>query len=168
MRRTSALTFNVASYSRQLVEEFQIAGGRVETREFHTPAELVTLPQPAVINCTGYGARSLWKDESIVPVRGQIAWQIPQEGVNYGIYYKGLNVLARRDGIVIQPSPQGDDTGWNDTNEQPDRSEAEAGVRLLQELYGRMAAGRHPVKRVEMTFAKKACRRRSPAQSRTC
>jgi D-amino-acid oxidase len=140
VRRTASLTFNVASYSRQLVEEFQIAGGRIETREFRTPGDLASLPQTTILNCTGYGARSLWSDDSIVPVRGQIAWLIPQEGVNYGIQYKDLSVLARRDGIVIQPIPHGDDTGWNDANEEPNRAEAEDGVRTLQELYARMAA----------------------------
>ena len=34
-----------------------------------------------MINCPGYGARALWKDESIIPVRGQIAWLIPQREV---------------------------------------------------------------------------------------
>ena len=137
VRRSSSLTFNVADYSRQLVNDFLIAGGRIETREFHSPQDLVTLPQSLIVNCTGYGARQLWSDESLVPVRGQIAWLIPQEGVHYGLIYKSLNVLARRDGIVIQPSLQGEDTGWNDTNEQPDRKEAEAGVLMLQDLYGR-------------------------------
>jgi D-amino-acid oxidase len=47
-------------------------------------------------------------------------------------------VLARRDGIVVQPGPGGEDFGWNDTNETPDRAAAEAGVRELQELYSRM------------------------------
>ena len=139
--RSSSLTFNVASYARQLVEEFQIGGGRIETREFHAPGELGMLPQRVVLHCTGYGARQLWGDESIVPVRGQIAWLIPQEGVTYGLYYDGLSVLARRDGIVIQPfGEKRDDTGWNDTNEEPDRAEAEAGVRTLQALYARMEA----------------------------
>ena len=143
VQRGSSLSFNVASYSRQLVEEFQIGGGRIETREFHSPAELNSLPERVILNCTGYGARALWSDESIVPVRGQIAWLIPQEGVHYGIYYRGLNVLARRDGIVVQPSGEkGDDTGWNDTNEEPDRAEAEAGVRTLQDLYRRMQTAR--------------------------
>ncbi len=78
-----------------------------------------------------------------MPVRGQIAWLIPQEGVNYGLFYNGLSVLARRDGIVIQPfGAKGDDTGWNDTNEEPDRAEAEGGVRVLQQLYARMAAAK--------------------------
>jgi len=138
VRRNTSLTFNVADYSRQLMNDFFVAGGTIETRELHTPQELGELAQPVIVNCTGYGARQLWSDESVVPVRGQIAWLIPQEGINYGIVYGNLNVLARRDGIVVQPSPQGDETGWNDSNEQPDRAEAEAGVRDLQALYARM------------------------------
>lgn len=139
VRRNTSMTFNVADYSRQLLNDFMIAGGTIETREFHTPQELGALGQRVLIDCTGYAARQLWSDESVVPVRGQIAWLIPQEGVNYGINYGDLNVLARRDGIVIQPSPQGEETGWNDSNEQPDRAAAEAGVKELQDLYARMA-----------------------------
>jgi glycine/D-amino acid oxidase-like deaminating enzyme len=139
VRRTTSLTFNVADYARQLLNDFLIAGGTIETREFHSPQDLAALPQRVMINCTGYGARQLWSDESIVPVRGQIAWLIPQEGVNYGLNFNGLNVLARRDGIVIQPNPHGEDSGWNDTNEQPNRADAEAGVLQLQALYDRMA-----------------------------
>ena len=94
VRRSTSLTFNVADYARQLMTDFLIAGGTIETREFHSPQELTALPQRAIINCTGYAARQLWSDESIVPVRGQIAWLIPQEGVIYGLNYKGLGVLA--------------------------------------------------------------------------
>jgi glycine/D-amino acid oxidase-like deaminating enzyme len=61
---------------------------------FIEPGEFAGLPQKVVVNATGYGARALWKDESIVPVRGQIAWLIPQAEVNYGLGYKGLNVLG--------------------------------------------------------------------------
>jgi D-amino-acid oxidase len=137
--RNTSLTFNVADYSRQLLNDFLIAGGTIETKEFRSPQEVAAVPQRVIIDCTGYGARQLWGDESIVPVRGQIAWLIPQEGVNYGLNYKTLNVLGRRDGIVVQPTPGGEDYGWNDTNEEPNRAEAEAGVMQIQELYGRMA-----------------------------
>ena len=137
-RRSTSLTFNVADYARQLMTDFLIAGGTIETREFHTPQELTALPQRAIINCTGYAARQLWSDESIIPVRGQIAWLIPQEGVTYGLYYNGLNVLARRDGIVLMLNKAGEDAGWNDSSEVPDRATAEEAVGVLQELYGRM------------------------------
>jgi D-amino-acid oxidase len=138
--RSSSITFNVADYSRQLLTDFLIAGGKIETREFHSPQELTTLPQKVIVNCPGYGGRALWGDESIVPVRGQIAWLIPQEDALYGIQYKGLNMLARRDGIVMQYSKGGEDEGWNETSEAPDRAFAEEGVNVLAELYSRMAA----------------------------
>lgn len=140
--RTSSMTFNVADYSRQLMNDFLIAGGTFETREFHSPLDVASVPQPVIINCPGYGGRQLWSDESIIPVRGQIAWLIPQEGARYGLIYKDLNVVARRDGIVVQPIPGGDDFGFNDDNETPDRQAAEAGVLQLKELFDRMATMR--------------------------
>jgi glycine/D-amino acid oxidase-like deaminating enzyme len=98
-RRNSTLTFNVAGYSRQLVNDFLVEGGKLNNVEFHSPSELIGVPEKVIVNATGYGARTLWKDESIVPVRGQIAWLIPQQEVNYGLKYGTVNVLARRDGI---------------------------------------------------------------------
>ena len=80
--------FNIADYSRQLINDFLIAGGKIETVEFHSPADLRLLPQTIVFNCTGYGACQLWSDESIIPVRGQIGWLIPQPEVTYGLYFE--------------------------------------------------------------------------------
>ena len=136
--RTTQLQFNVADYSRQLVNDFYIAGGKIETIEFHHPSDFAALPQKAIIHCTGYGAKSLFSDATLTPIRGQIGWLIPQPEVNYGFYYNQLNVLSRRDGIVVQPSEQGEATGWNDDNETPDRPAAEAAVRQLAALYARM------------------------------
>jgi len=140
--RNSGLTFNVADYSRQLMNDFQIAGGRIETAEFHAPGELGRLPQRVVVNCTGYGPRALWSDESVVPVRGQIGWLIPQEGVHYGLYYKDIGVLARRDGIVVQGNITDDMYGYNNADETPNRAESEAALQTLTELYSRMEAMR--------------------------
>jgi D-amino-acid oxidase len=142
--RSSQLTFNVADYSRQLLTDFLIYGGKIETREFHSPQELTQLPQKVIVNCPGYGGRALWGDETLVPVRGQIAWLIPQEGAYYGLQYKGLNMVARRDGIVMQYTKDGEDEGWNDSSEEPDRAFAEQGINVLAELYSRMAAMKKP------------------------
>lgn len=133
-RRASSLTFNVAGYSRQLVNDFLVEGGKLEHVEFHAPSDLNQLTQKAIINATGYGARALWKDESIVPVRGQIAWLIPQPDVNYGVIYNGIAVLARRDGIVVQAGLS-DMDGYNDANETADRTSAESAVQKAAELF---------------------------------
>jgi len=139
-RRTSSLTFNIAGYSRQLVNDFLVEGGKIERVEFHEPGELSQVPEKVLINATGYGARALWKDESVVPVRGQIAWLIPQPEVNYGFFYKNVNVLGRRDGIVVQDGGIGEMDGYNDANERPDRAAAEAAVGVVADLYQRMGA----------------------------
>jgi hypothetical protein len=49
-------------------------------------------------------------------------------------------MLSRRDGIVMQYSKGGEDEGFNETDETPDRVYAEDGVNVLAELYSRMAA----------------------------
>jgi glycine/D-amino acid oxidase-like deaminating enzyme len=138
--RNSSVTFNVTDYGHQLIAEFERAGGRIVMREFNSPAEFAALPEPVVINCTGYGARALWKDESVVPVRGQIAWLIPQPECRYGLSYKNTTFLSRRDGIVVQANGPDDTQGWMDANETPDRAAAEAAVGTLIELYSRMKA----------------------------
>ena len=140
VRRYSGMMFNIADYGHTLLTDFLVAGGRIERAEFHEPAEIAALKQKVVINCPGYGARALWKDESIVPVRGQIAWLIPQPEVDYGLQYKHVNMLPRRDGIVIQMLDGGDMRGYGDDNETPNRDEALAGVARIAELYERMSA----------------------------
>lgn len=135
VRRQSLPMFNITEYARVLVADFLRAGGRIETVEFHTPAELSRLKERVVINCTGYGARALWKDESIVPVRGQLAWLIPQPEVTYGLYYRGVGTISRRDGMIIQDSGPNEGFGYNDPSEAPDRGEAERAINTVAGLF---------------------------------
>lgn len=136
VRRNSSLTFNVADLAHQLTSDFLIAGGRIEPRVFHAPGDLTRLKEKAIINCTGYGARALWRDESIVPVRGQIAWLIPQPGATFGVYYHGIALLARRDGIVVQPVGEDEWFGYGDANEAPDPAAAHAAVAEVARWWG--------------------------------
>jgi glycine/D-amino acid oxidase-like deaminating enzyme len=140
VRRSSQLQFNVADYAHTLMADFLALGGRVERREFHGLSELAGLPQKVVINCPGYGARALCRDESVVPVRGQIAWLIPQPEVDYSLYYRRVGMISRRDGIVVQALWGGDMMGYGDDHEVADRAEAQTAVGALAALFGRMQA----------------------------
>jgi glycine/D-amino acid oxidase-like deaminating enzyme len=137
VRRRSVLMFNIASYSQMLMTQFLVAGGRIENREFHNPAELAGLPEKVVINCIGYGARALWHDETVVPVRGQIAYLIPQLDFDYALAYRDVNVVPRSDGIVVQSVAGGDMHGYNDDSLAVDRQESDAAVKTLAEFYSR-------------------------------
>jgi D-amino-acid oxidase len=141
VRRNTALMFNIADYAHTLMSDFLIAGGAFERREFNAPSQIAALPQKVVINCPGYGARALWKDESIVPVRGQIAWLMPQPEVGYGVYFGEMGVLARRDGIVLQMFDGGDMRGYGDDNETVDPAEAQTALARVAEVYATFGKG---------------------------
>ena len=138
--RNTILYFNFGSYGDLLMQQFHAAGGRIVIREFHSPAEMATLPEKVVINCPGYSARDLWQDKTIIPVRGQTAWLIPQPEVNYGIAYNGASALSKSDGIMIMGGSAmkgGEMANIGNSNEVPDRAEAEEAVRIIEELYRR-------------------------------
>ncbi len=138
VRRSSRMMFNIASLSHTLMADFLAAGGKVQRMEFRSPADLSRLKEKVVINCPGYGARALWRDETVVPVRGQIAWLIPQREVDYALTYGDVNVLPRKEGLCVQDVAGGDMRGYGQEDEAADRLEAEAAVATIAELYGRM------------------------------
>ncbi len=136
--RSSTLMFNIADYGHTLMSDFLTAGGKFERAEFHSPADMTTLKEKVVINCPGYGARALWKDESITPVRGQIGWLVPQPELTYGLFYRDVSILPRRDGVMVQAIEGGDLKGYKNDNETPDRAESEKAVAVIAELNSRM------------------------------
>ena len=137
VRRNAQMKFNIADFGHTLLGDFHAAGGKFVHTEFETLSDVGRLKESVVINCTGYGARTFCKDESVVPVRGQIGWLIPQPEVTYGVFYDGVSMLARRDGIVVQVLEGGDMRGYKDANETINRAESEDAVKILAELYSR-------------------------------
>ena len=75
------------------------------------------------------------KDETLTPVRGQITRLIPQPDVRYGLTWRHVLTVPRRDGLVVQSFAGGEMEGYGETNETPDRSESEEAVRTLAEAF---------------------------------
>ena len=139
-RRSANMMFNLIEYQHLLIADFLAGGGRIETREFHTPSDFAGLPQKALINCTGYGARALFKDDSVIAVRGQLARLIPQPEVAYSLYYNGVSFVPRRDGLVIQAVGLDEGVGYGDTSTEPNRGEAEQAVATIASIFEPPAA----------------------------
>jgi glycine/D-amino acid oxidase-like deaminating enzyme len=106
-----------------------------------SPADFGRIKARVIFNCTGYGARALMRDESIIPVRGQIAWLPPQPEVRYGVYYRDVSMLPRPDGIVVQAIGASEAFGFNDANETPDVASAHASVAVIASLFRPRAWG---------------------------
>ncbi len=100
-RQFSTMMIEPNTYLNTLLRDFYIAGGRVITREFHSREELARLPESVIFNCTGLGARTLFGDQELIPVRGQLEVLLPQPEIDYCYLSAGDYMFPRRDGIVL-------------------------------------------------------------------
>ena len=135
LQRSALMMFNLTAYTHLLLSDFRLGGGEIEVTEFHTPAELARVREKTLINATGYGARALLGDQSVIPVRGQVARVIPEPQVSYGLLYNGVAFVPRRDGLVFQVIGANDYYGFNDDTTVPDRAEAERAVSTIAALF---------------------------------
>ncbi|HTH53316.1 MAG TPA: FAD-dependent oxidoreductase [Edaphobacter sp.] len=84
-----------------LITDFRIAGGRVVGREMKSPAEVQGLEEKLVFNCTGLGAKDLFSDQELVPVRGQLTFLLPQPEVTYATLFEDTYMFSRHDGVLL-------------------------------------------------------------------
>jgi glycine/D-amino acid oxidase-like deaminating enzyme len=135
VQQNTIMMFNLTAYARLLMSDFLANRGRIEIMEFHSPADFASLRQKTLINATGFGARALLGDESVTPVRGQLARAIPQTDIHYGIAHKDVFFIPRRDGLVFQVVGNNDYYGFDDDTTVPDRAEAEHAVNTIAGLF---------------------------------
>ncbi len=131
VKRSSSMVYNLTHLLRMYADDFVRHGGRFVGREFHSTDELQPLGEPTVVNATGLGAATLFRDATMTPVRGQLGVLIPQPEINYGLSGEGFAMTPRRDGLVVQYSRQGD-FGSRDT--APDKNEAETALLALAKV----------------------------------
>ena len=110
------------TYLNALLRDFYIAGGKVVVKEFHNRREILRLPEPIIFNCTGLGARALFDDQKLGPVRGQLVVLLPQPEIDYCYLGRGY-MFPRRDGIVLAvPSITTTGHSRRSRNRQPESS----------------------------------------------
>jgi D-amino-acid oxidase len=101
VRVLSTMFIEPSIYLNTLVRDFHIAGGRIHRMMFATPAELSSLSEKVIVNCTGLGARELFGDRELMPIKGQLHVLIPQPEVDYAVVGGGGYMFPRRDGIIL-------------------------------------------------------------------
>lgn len=84
-----------------LLTDYRIAGGKIVVGELKTRAEVQALPEKLVFNCTGLGAKALFDDADLRPLRGQLTFLVPQPEVTYATLYEDTYMFSRRDGVLL-------------------------------------------------------------------
>jgi D-amino-acid oxidase len=101
VRQFSTMMIEPHVYLNAMLRDFYTAGGKVLVKEFRSREEIARLPEPVIFNCTGLGARALFNDLELIPVRGQLEVLLPQPEVDYCYLSGGSYMFPRRDGIVL-------------------------------------------------------------------
>ncbi|MCB9676968.1 MAG: FAD-dependent oxidoreductase [Alphaproteobacteria bacterium] len=87
--------------------DLEKSGVAFQQRMFETPDDVAKLPEPVVVNCTGYGARALFGDQAVIAQRGHLVLlERPTEAHDWffgGGCANGVTcyVFCRHDDIVV-------------------------------------------------------------------
>ena len=119
VRQYSTMLIEPQKYLSALLRDFYIAGGKLIVREFRDRRELMRLPERVIFNCTGLGARALFNDLKLGPVRGQLEILLPQPEIDY-CYLGPGHMFPRHDGIVLGGTFDHDDWSLQPRADQRD------------------------------------------------
>jgi len=144
------MRFEPSIYLGALVKDVQLYGARIVIRKFDTVRDLMSLSEPVVVNCTGLGAKDLFGDDELVPLKGQLTAVTPQPDVNYGtnggVHVStgapgmGIHMMPRSDGLILGGTSERGE--WSlDVNEEARRRIVEGHIELFDAMRA-MASGR--------------------------
>ena len=107
-KRMVTMQIDPGTLLRQLTADFQLAGGKLVIRNLADRAEVLTLQQPVIFNCTGLGAATLFDDPDLVPAKGQLVFLPPDPAVDYMTFGGGafgehgfLHMFPRGDVLLL-------------------------------------------------------------------
>jgi D-amino-acid oxidase len=101
VRQFDTLLIEPPKYLQAMMDAFREASGTVLVSTIADRNAIAQLPEKLVFNCTGLGAKDLFQDDELMPVRGQLAFLRPQPEVDYAVSHDELYMLPRTDGIVL-------------------------------------------------------------------
>jgi glycine/D-amino acid oxidase-like deaminating enzyme len=141
---SAMMRFEPNVYLPALMEDFILFGGRIVIRELDSIEQVMSLSEPIVFNCTGLGAKALFDDQELVPLKGQLTVLIPQPEVNYGTNGGvhnpvatpgiGIHMMPRSDGIILGGTSE--KGVWTlDVNEEERKRIVEGHIELFHSMH---------------------------------
>ena len=116
-------------YLDALMNDFLMWGGKVVIRKFETPRDVASLTENVIVNCTGLGAKALFSDPELTPLKGQLVVLVPQPEITYGTTGGArapvtpdagfVHMMPRSDGIILGGTSIRDN--WSLDVEEKDR-----------------------------------------------
>lgn len=100
-RLTLAMRFEAHTFLFKTLNDFLEEGGKVVIKEFGRPEDIDALPEKAIIACIGLGAKAVFNDPHLNPIRGQLNILAPQKDLKYSVGLSGASAAPRWDGVAV-------------------------------------------------------------------
>nr|MBA3891771.1 FAD-dependent oxidoreductase [Gemmatimonadaceae bacterium] len=101
--RTSSLMIDPDRFLAAVHDDIVAGGGEVLTRRMLSLDDVLSLRAPLIVNCAGLGARDLFGDASLEPIKGELALLEDQPAMDYAVVSldEDTYVLPRERAIVV-------------------------------------------------------------------
>jgi len=110
VRRFTTMLIEPPIFLSEVMRDLRLAGGKIVVQEFTNVKQVLALPQRTVVNCTGLGAKEVFDDEELMPIKGQLSFLVPQPEVDYMTIGAGdLYMFPREDGVLLGGTYKRDD-----------------------------------------------------------
>ena len=104
-------------YLPALMDDVVTFGGHFVIRKFESPRDVMALSENLIVNCTGLGARALFGDEELMPLKGLLVLLPAQDEVKYSTS-GGVNIPSSQRGLFIHMMPRTDGIVLGGTSER--------------------------------------------------
>lgn len=102
-KRRNEIAINGHVFMEDLFSKVKQKGAILHQQRFDSLEDIIALKEPIIINCTGMASKTLFNDHQLEPIRGQLLYLKPQEGVDYLV---GQRILDSHYFVSLYP--------WND------------------------------------------------------
>ena len=149
----STMLIAPAIFLNRLLQDFHRAGGHIKVKAMSGLDEVLTLNEPVIFNYTGLGARQLFADNALFPIKGQLNFVLPQKEIDYITITDSTYMFPHSDGIVL-----GGTFEHNNWDLTPDPVQTQ---RILSEHKAFFASMKDPWSRPSLALCRQiACSRR--------
>jgi D-amino-acid oxidase len=133
-RRYWTMLIEPSIYLAAVLRDTLMEGGQLVVRDFEDLDALLALPERLLVNCTGLGAKVLFGDEALVPIRGQLTVLVPQPEIDYIVGMDGLSMIPRKDGVLL-----GQTWDRGDASLEPRAADSQRVIEGLARFFAEMA-----------------------------
>jgi D-amino-acid oxidase len=125
----STLLVEPPIFLKRLHDDLTAANVQFIPKTFASAAEVLTLQENIIVNCTGLGSRTIFQDQSVQPVKGQLVLLPPQPNLQY--LYSGHGYLfPRQDAVVVGGTEE-----HNPTDDKPDLQMCKQKLAIVKSIF---------------------------------